>query len=561
MESIGEIVYKEVNDNKDRAIKIADNYYFNQYKTIERINLYINNRYLDRDNDAIFWNLCNPRITHFAKNIDLDTKDLQPYGEGETSFVQVFVLKQKFYKWLEENKFAVGLNDMSEGVATYGSAVFKLVKNSLKEVKLTNIFFDPLSESIRDTAVVEMHYMSPLKLKEKKADWIDGAVDKVLEEEPEEDPTKPQQQEVYEIWERWGGVEIDDKLVYMHYIGYAEGDKEVILFEEKSSEDKMPYYDFHIGKYRGRWLRVGLVERLFDLQERVNQLVNQNVAASEIASLLLLRTQSGEQLGNVLNQVENGQIIQSDDLQQIGITNRGLNDFITELREIEGKADALCLTPQIIQGESSPSGTPFRSVAVISNAAKSSFRYIRERIGETLGYILKEKIFPGIIKEWNAGGIVEIADSENDVKFFDEEARKKMKWETFTKNLLDGKAMSQLDIDALDVEFDRSQVKRQRKVKYPKNYFNFDYKIKTNITGESVDKQQQNDAYFNALQMVQANPAIVNNPLFKQYVENNGINWWKLNPEQIQEMKQGAISNTPIGGKEDKLLAEADSTN
>jgi len=565
MNTIGQHALEMVQTSQDTSVKIADTpndkkgggYYFNQYKTIQRINYYINNRYIDRDDEAIFWNLANPRITHFAKNIDLDTKDLQPYGIGDTTYVQIFVLKQKFYRWLEDNKFAIGLNDMSEGIATYGSSVFKLFKGELKEVKLSNIYFDPTAESIRDIDVVEMHYMTESQLQSKKGIWDN--VEEVLKNPPEADPTNKKRTPVYEVWEFWGDYEEDDKMVYKHVIGIGEGDGEVRFVDDKEQRKNSPYYDFHIGKYRGRWMRVGLVERLFKLQERANQLVNQNAAASEIASLLLLRTENGEQLGNVLHQIENGQIIQSSDLQQIGLTNAGLNQFITELREIESKSNELCLTPQIVQGESSPSGTPFRSVAVVSNAAKSSFKYIKERIGETLGYVLKEKIFPSLVKDWNVGDTLELADNEEDVRFYDEEARKAMKWDAFLDNVLNERTVTADDLEQVAKQFDEGIAKKKRKLKYPDNYFNFKFGIRTNITGESVDKAQQNDAYFNALQMVQANPAIVNTPLFRQYVENNGIDWWKLSAAQQQEIKQGAVSNTPIGGKEDKLSATVDS--
>ena len=563
MISIGELVYQDVDAAKQRSIKISDDYYFNQYETLERINLYINNRYQERDNDAIFWNLANTRITHFAKNIDLDTKDLYPFGVGETSFLQVYILKQKFYAWLEENRMAIGLNDMSEGIATYGSAIFKLTDNELQEVKLTNIFFDPTVKTVRDTLVTELHYFTPYQLKKRRGDWDD--VEKVLEEEPEKDPTNEQKEEVYEIWERWGEVELkEDSWEYMHYIGYGQGEKEIILFEEKSTAKEMPYYDFHIGKYRGRWLRVGVVERLFDLQVRVNQLVNQNAAASEIASLLLLRTQNGEMLGNVLQQVENGQIIQSEDLQQIGLTNTGLNQFITELQQIEGKADELCLTPKILQGDVTPSGTPFRSVAVISNAAKSTFRYIKERIGETLGYILKEEIMPGLVKNWNKEDIIEIAGGEEDIRYFDKQVKKAMKWKTFVNNVLEGREVTQQQMMEVEKVFDEQIEGKGRKVRIPDGFFNFKYGIRTNITGESVDKGQRNDAYFNALQMIQVNPAIVDVPLFKQYLQENGIDWWKLTPEikqelqQAQQATQGGGPNQPIGQGTDKLLGSVD---
>jgi hypothetical protein len=57
------------------------------------------------------------------------------------------------------------------------------------------------------------------------------------------------------------------------------------------------------------------------------------------------------------------------------------------------------------------------------------------------------------------------------------------------------------------------------------------------------------------------NPAILNIPLFKQYLENNGIPYWKLRPEEVQEIVQGANA---MGGAQtanpqgDKLMNMVD---
>ena len=58
----------------EKDAEFSENYKFNHHKTLERINLYINNRFLTR-NDGIFWNIGNYRAQHFSKNIELDTKD------------------------------------------------------------------------------------------------------------------------------------------------------------------------------------------------------------------------------------------------------------------------------------------------------------------------------------------------------------------------------------------------------------------------------------------------------------------------------------------------------
>jgi hypothetical protein len=549
-----------ISSAKDESLEVTKGYSFNQIKTIERINLYINNQYQERNDNAIFWNISNSRIVHFAKNIDLDTKDLTPYGIGEVNFFQAWVLKKKLSKWLEENKFAVTLNELCEGLATYGSIVWKKYKEDgqtkLDECQLNNLYFDQRTKNIKDTDVVEVHYMTESDIREKDGAWNNVA--EVLELVKNQKIDK----NCIEIKEYWGDYqEEDDKSYKYHCFVFGEGEKEIKLYEEEFDEKKydkeFPYFDFHIGRYRGRWLRIGVVERLFSLQERANQLVNQNAASTEIASLLLLTTANGDATGNVLEQAINGQIIPDDTLKQLGITNTGLTLFIQELNLIEQHADKICLTPDVMTGEQMPSNTPFRSIAVFSNAAKSAFTIYRQSIGEKVGWILKDEILPAIIRKWNGKeDLIAIAEDDSDVEMYDKALKTKMAIEA----MLSGTIVDQQFLDNLDTTIADGIKKVGRNLEVPKDFFNFDYGIKFNVTGESYDKAQQNDAYFNAITMINQNPAILDTPLMRQYLENNGIPYWKLSPKQQQQLQQAAQAGTqPMGQpKQDKLMASVD---
>lgn len=253
---------------------------FNQHNTIKRINRYINNQYYERDNNAIFWQISNPRITHFAKNLEFDTKDLMPYGIGEANFMQSWALRKLVRKWFDDNQFYQTLNDLFEGCATYGSMVWKKRKENgkveLEECNLANLYFDPRAKSINDTDVVELHQLSEYDILEKEEVWnnVDKLVDQFKKDE-----------KFVEVWEFYGY----DGKQKKHIIGFGFGDDYVELWSEDVSESHTLYYDFHIGRYSGRWMRIGVVERLFNIQERANQLVNQNAASTEIASLLLFK--------------------------------------------------------------------------------------------------------------------------------------------------------------------------------------------------------------------------------------------------------------------------------
>jgi hypothetical protein len=416
-------MYKQIEqivELSKRDAEFSENYRFNHHDTIKRINLYLNNRFLERG-DGIFWNISNYRVQHFAKNIELDTKELMPYGDGEIAAYQAFILRIKVKRWAEERKLALTLNDLAETCSAYGSAIWKVVGNDVEQVDLSNLYFDPLVKSIRDVDVVEKHYLSANEIREKMESWDN--IEELLKLKPEDDGR-------YEINEFFGYY-MEDKFNpteddgWKRVVSYGKGESEIILYKEDVTKEDNPYYDFHIGKYEGRWLRIGVVERLFALQERANQLVNQNAQSTEIASLLLFRTAQGDVVGNVLEQAINGQIIASQDLQQIGISNTGLNLFIEELRMIENQADKLCLTPDVITGEALPSGTPFRSLATLTNAARTAFKMIRENIGERIAYIMKEIILPDVVKGWNRESILEITQDDGDISIYDEAVKRK----------------------------------------------------------------------------------------------------------------------------------------
>jgi len=567
-QTVSEVAQREWKSYEESQVEITEGYHFNQYQTIRRITHYLNDRFFEAPNDMIFWNLSTPRIPHFAKHLDLDTKDLMPIGKGDTNFYQTWILKVKFRKWLRETNFALTLNDLAEGLAQFGSVVFKKVetdnnndnKYELQEVKLDNLAFDAKAKDIRQSDyIIERHYLTEFDIRAKEGAWdnIAEAIEKGerVETDDENDSTIP----TYVFYERFGQVEDEnEEYIYTHSIFTGTGDKEVVVFEDRDLEpEDNPYYDFHIGKYNGRWMRQGVVERLFKLQERVNALVNQNAMTTEISSLLLLRTADPETRGNVLQSLESGEIINSADLQQVPIDNRALNGFLSELQTIETQADRLALTPDIIRGDTPPSSTPFRSLAVINNAAKNVFNFYKQSVGEKLGEILRTEIMPEVIRKWNHGDLLEIADSEEDIILYDNLLLNKKLWTSATEYARkSGRLPSATQLQQLASRLLEEFGKDKRKMEIPKGFFNFKYGIEMNVTDENQDKAAMNETIVNALNMYLANPTILQNPLFRQMLENNGITPPKFeNKMQEPQQQQGGQQIQPK--QQDKLLTQA----
>ena len=555
---ISQLVSEIIDDCKNSSLELVSGnkeikpILFNQRDILRKIDFYINNKYTERDDDAIFWNISNHRITHFAKLITPDTKDFYPYGIGQHNFIQAWALRKYVRKWFDDGAFYKTLNDTGECLATYGSQVWKEYKEKgetkVKEVKLDNLYFDQSVEWIKDSNIVELHELTTHDLWEKDGIW-DNVVDVFKTD---------RKTHKYEVWEFTGyySENEDEKPVYKHVIGHGYGQQEIILWEEEITQDECPYIDFHLGKYRGTWLRMGVVQRLFDLQERTNTLVNQNAQSTAIASLLLLKSANADITGNVLEQAVNGQIVGDETLQQIGITNTGLNQFVQELQLINQQADKLCLTPEIVQGEASPSNTTFRGIAVVNAGAVTAFKNYRQDFFEKVANFLLKEVFPTLVKKWSREKLIEMSEDDEDIEDYDKEIIEDAK----RQSLLNGNLVTP-ELEQQIIGDVQNNIKKIGRNVVPKEgFFNFKWGFKMVATDESVDKSAQNDAYFNALQMTGANPTLTETPLFKQYLENNGISPQKMTPAQKQELQQAAMGGAnqmPEQKQPDQLLAQA----
>lgn len=512
---------------------------FNTKEIIDRIYFYKNDKFVEcSDPNALFWQVVTPYVQHFAKMIDLDPKDYRPEGQGDTNFYQVWILKKLFNKWIQEENFSVDIDDMTRNTTAFGSSIWKIVDGEDGKypelVDLRNVCFNQRAKSIRDTDFVEFHYLTEQQIREKEEYWDN--IEGILKTAKDINKDRGTDTDEYEIWE-YVGYDVDNK-TFVHKIGAGSGDLEVIAFEEKIDKEDSPYYDFHLWEFDGRWLRKGVYETCFPEQERANTIVNENAAATSIASLLLLRSNDPNTNGNVLTQAVNGQIINSADLQQVGIDNRAFNILLNELGTIERQVQKKLMLPDIATGDNLPAGTPFRGMAVMSNAYKSAFKQIRNRVAQTISEILLEEIFPSLVKEWNKGKIIEIADNEEDVKMYDKALKQRALLEAYVVANNEGIVITPEDEQAIEQHVDEKLQSVGRKVEVEKGFFDFEYGITLDPTGETQDRAAVNDVIINALQMIQANPAITEVPAFKQLLESNGISPFKLEPKQQENIRQ-----------------------
>lgn len=529
--TISQKVYDIDKNYRQEDTKILEGLTRNQWEIIKRVYHYKNDEFtVNSDPMAIFWNVVTKFVSHYSKLIDLDVKDFRPKGQGDTNFFQAWILRKRLNNWFEQKSklsgddFGVFVDDLTKNVTSFGSYIIKINKktNEPEFVDLRHISFDPTVKTIRGKDKVEFHYLTEQEIKDTNWDNQEELIVSAVEKAGKK-----------EIWEFFGYWEEE----YQHIIGAGEGKNEVIAFDETMKVEDDPYYDVHLGPYEGMWLRKGIYETCFPEQWRANEVVNQNAQATAIASLLLLRSNDGTTHGNVLKQAISGQIIQSKDLQQIGIDNRAFTTLLKELEVIESQVREKLGLPDIATGETLPSGTPFRGMALMSSAQKDAFKQVRSRIATGVLNVVEE-ILPKLIKEWNRGDMVEIAEDARDIELYDEAMRDVLRVRVYQKANEEGVKVTPEIEERIEDMVDKKIKKSGRKIKTPKGFFNFKYGIIIDPVGEMIDKGNQNDAIINALQLVLQFPDITKIPIFQQLLENNNIPPFKIEKEIRERLEQ-----------------------
>jgi hypothetical protein len=202
----------------------------------------------------------------------------------------------------------------------------------------------------------------------------------------------------------------------------------------------------------------------------------------------------------------------------------------------ENQADRLCMTPEVITGDKLPGNATVRGQVMSLNMANSSFKSARDRLGFRLFVILTKKILPAEMKKWNDEDILEITENDTDVQMFDQIFINFKLNQFIAKNFRMGKNPSRQDKARYMEGLIKDLELKGRRLPGMKDFFkDLEINFKMNPTGENVNKEQRNEAMTVALGMFQANPAIINIPLFRQYLVENEISPFKLTTGQMQE--------------------------
>lgn len=579
--TIVDIISKEITEYESEKLNLTDKVDFNQHETIKKIVQHQNNGFSTQSKKKrFFFNIGNSRIDTAVKKIDFDTKDVSIENIGGTNKGENLLLQAENRQYMYQTGLGPKMNDIVEQYPDLGNVIVKKVDGDdiFEVVNPVNFkVTDQSAKTIEDTTVLEEHIYNSASMRKMKDAWDN--VDVALKEC---NSKEGKQGSAYHVVERYGEMTVndykkikglkpvwggDDKYLntysiacikrpdtkyYIEEKGQTNG---VIMFCEEFNKPKSSVYKtLHWGAYQGRFWRKGLREVLFPYQERLNILGNQIYQALKWSNIHVLWSPDQKIAGkNIFRAIENGQIIQTDQLNILPLEERNLSAQVNEWNRLMDMADRETQAFEVATGERLPSGTTLGQIELQNQNVGQFFQYKREKLGLFLEDIYNDWILPRLIKKINAEHILAIT---GDTAFL----------EDFYTNAAEGWVTNNwLSLDP-SIPFDQQVAEKTRELMSAGNlslqiqkdmYKNIKARARVVISGESTDRQNKINNGMSLLNIV-SNPNIMQNtlalPLAAEIASYVGFN---INKNAGIGLQQPAGNQGNQAGPQQGLQAEA----
>jgi hypothetical protein len=553
-------IRKENSDFFNLSISPVPGYSFNQYETIKRCHLYNNSKYEDGSTilgrEKLFFNVVNPPCEVATKLLNVDTKNIRLTPTNDKSQFATSLLEKDLKQWLKTTKFPRILNKIAEQLPIFGSAVIEKVNDGAKFIDIRHLILDPTVETIQKSRfVTTIHYMTPSELRETKWDNVEQAIKmfgdtntQAAFEDASGDLNMQQSTPYIKVMRRFGEVPewwIDggksEKTVKAMFIvagvdllsknqeGKVTGDAGTILYKSKWRTD-WPFKDFHYIKTDGRWLGRGVIEMLFDVQERVNEMKNQKRISMEISALHLFQSADKNIVRNALTDLLPGDILRTTGITPLANEERNLAAFKDEEQSYRDQVEKLTFSYESVRGETPSSSTPLGTTQIVTAQATSVFGFKKENIEISLRDFFNELVTPQMIKDLSAEHILIYTGSAQEIRNIDDIACQMYANEKVSELLFKGNYESPEQVDELKQKFINEHRKKgsARFIKV-KEYFYKDAEFKWDfiIGSEAFDPQTQAQNYGKVIMDLANAPQILQDPrmklLYYKYAEILGI--------------------------------------
>lgn len=571
-------IRQEVKDYTESFITVVEGYQFNQYQTIKKNHLYYNSQFVSGPIDSagrkkIFFNIVKPPCKVAARYLNFDTKDIRLIANNPNSEMATFLLEKELKQWMKTNKVANIMNKIANDTPPQGTTILMKTKGGAKPLDLRYISMDQTVDRVTDSPFFNLELqLTPSKMREKAADgWdkdkIEEAISKFYTNQApspymdQQSISKPVSTPYVKCYQAFGEVPESwltdsphnlpgQKLVRSLFIvagvdnpimGTNEnnapivmGEEGVILFKSKWFGD-WPLRDFHYDKTPGRYLGIGIIEDLYPIQERVNELVQQKRSSMAISSMHIFQSQDRTVVKNILNDLVDGAVLMAGakgGITAIGMEERNLPAFQSEEERYAKQTNDMTFAYDATRGEALPSTTPATNAVIQERNSSSVYLFKREDLGNMYRDFFNDEVIPQAIRSLDKEHIIHFIGGPEELAKIDSVLVNNIAKSRGIEMMLAGQFV---DVPALKEKISQELKKggSSRFIEYVKGFYkkaSLDFDINTQNEQENVPIVTAN--LFTLVTTLAKSPGALQDPILKaliyEWAEKSGISAMKL---------------------------------
>lgn len=536
----------------------------NFYEDINKIEAYLNSKHTSGEVDNLgrekpFFNICIAARNIWFRATDVDRKNIRAKAKKAKDLLASYIYTIHLQKWMKDDNFGKFLNDWGLYLASFNSAVCKFVEKK-DGLHASVMDWNKMIVDIIDfdsNPKIEILELTPAQLRS-KTEYDQELVEKLISAQTtRKNPdrqSKDQKAQYIRLYEVHG------KMPLSYLTGEEEDEKEyvqqmqVISFVESKGDGKFDDYTLYSGREKqdpylltylipnvdGSISLNGSVKQLFEAQWMVNHSKKAIKDQLDLASKLIFQTSDPTFANaNALTSIENGQILvwnaQNPNGQLTQLANNShditsLQNFGTEWKNL---AQEITSTPDVMGGETFPSGTAYRQAVIVQQEAYSNFKIMIQNKGLFIEEMMRRWITPYILKQMDTNEEIVATLDAYGIDKIDQRYIQAVSAERFNKKLVDaviarGEArangqddgsipLPNLEEEQMMAQKELQEMGDQRFIKpseiesktWKEALKEFEADVEYEITNENVDKQATFDtlnSVFQTLAGMQGRP-------------------------------------------------------
>jgi len=537
-------------DLSGESVEVTTGNHFNMPNTINKISLYKASKFKSGDKDSqgnkkFFYNIITQAVINAQKNLDLDTKDVLIKATKPEYRINSLVYNDLFNQYVKETGLGIRINKLIEVLSTYGSCITKQTKDGFKVVNMNKIMIDPgvsnldNSFDLQGAYAIEKVTMTYSELEEMKSKWNTDEVIQVLESFKKSNKGDSNKTE----------IPIYESYVYSPNEYFDDGDdgygfhKVILTLDSKKTEfnedlndteadvvgrvlfteeiEKIPYKKIDYYTIEGRNLGYGVVEVLFDPQQRVNEIKHDVKLSMNISAKHLFQTADDTLARNIQRDLRNGDIIKTKNgINPVSTEERNLPAWNVEIDNWSNIGRQNTNSPEVMTGETLPSNQTLGGQQISTVQAAKFFDLLREQIGLFLKENLKDFVLPKF-ENTPLKDIVEMTTPET-IKVIAERDINRRVNDKIIRAILNKKTdvnvkPSKQETDIMK-QREMENISKEQFVKASKEFLKFEKKIDIIITGEGKNLMQEISSITQIINMI-SNPAMLQDPTMKRLLD------------------------------------------